>query len=84
MEDFPRLLDDKRQFNHAVFNINQSRQQRKRGTLDAPMSDSGQSRSFGDIGSMSGLLESGRGWAIFEYASSPWGKTRVQFRPALS
>jgi hypothetical protein len=27
----------------------------------------GQTRSFGDVGSMSGLLESGHGWAIYEY-----------------
>jgi len=24
-------------------------------------------RSFGDVGSMSGLPESGHGWAIYEY-----------------
>jgi hypothetical protein len=30
----------------------------------------GQSRSFGDIGSMSGLLESGHGWALYEWASA--------------
>jgi hypothetical protein len=29
----------------------------------------GQTRSFGDVGSMSGLLESGHGWAIYEYTS---------------
>jgi hypothetical protein len=28
----------------------------------------GQTRSFGDVGSMSGLTESGHGWAIYEYA----------------
>jgi len=28
------------------------------------MSALGQTRPFGDVGSMSGLLESGRGWAI--------------------
>jgi hypothetical protein len=27
----------------------------------------GQTRSFGDVGSMSGLPESGHGWAIYEY-----------------
>src|SRR6516225_6519868 len=27
----------------------------------------GQTRSFGDVGSMSGLPESGHGWAIHEY-----------------
>ena len=31
------------------------------------MSVRGQIRSFGDVGSMSGLLESGHGWAIYEY-----------------
>jgi hypothetical protein len=30
------------------------------------MSESGQSPSFGDVGSMSGLLENGHGWAIYE------------------
>jgi hypothetical protein len=28
---------------------------------------SSQTRSFGDVGSMSGLPESGHGWAIYEY-----------------
>jgi len=28
----------------------------------------GQTQSFGDVGSMSGLPESGHGWAIYEYA----------------
>jgi hypothetical protein len=27
----------------------------------------GHERSFGDVGSMSGLPESGHGWAIYEY-----------------
>jgi hypothetical protein len=27
----------------------------------------GQTRSFGFVGSMSGLRESGHGWAIYEY-----------------
>jgi hypothetical protein len=27
----------------------------------------GQTRSFGDVGSMSGLPESGHDWAIYEY-----------------
>ena len=27
----------------------------------------GQIRSFGDVGSMSGLPESGHGWAIYEH-----------------
>jgi hypothetical protein len=27
----------------------------------------GQTRSFGDVGSMSGSPESGHGWAIYEY-----------------
>ena len=31
------------------------------------MSESGQTRPFGDAGSMSGLPESGHGWAIYEY-----------------
>jgi hypothetical protein len=30
------------------------------------MSVEGQTRSFGDVGSMSGLPESGHGWAIYE------------------
>src|SRR5262249_47009596 len=29
----------------------------------------GHDRSFGDVGSMSGLRESGHGWAIYEYTS---------------
>src|SRR5262245_21353477 len=29
----------------------------------------GQTRSFGDVGSMSGLPESGHGWAIYEHTS---------------
>jgi len=33
-----------------------------------PMSLVGQTRSFGDVGSMSGLPESGHGSAIYEYA----------------
>ena len=32
-----------------------------------PMSQMGQTRTFGDVGSMSGLPESGHGWAIYEY-----------------
>ena len=28
-----------------------------------------QIRSFGDVGSMSGLRESGHGWAIYEFTS---------------
>jgi hypothetical protein len=31
------------------------------------MSALGHDRSFGDVGSMSGLPESGHGWAIYEY-----------------
>jgi hypothetical protein len=31
------------------------------------MSSLGQTRSFYDIGSMSGLPECGHGWAIYEY-----------------
>ena len=27
----------------------------------------GQTRSFGDVGSMSGLPKSGHGWALYEY-----------------
>jgi hypothetical protein len=34
-----------------------------------PMTGSGQIRSFGDVGSMSGLPESGQGWATYEYAT---------------
>jgi hypothetical protein len=33
----------------------------------ALMSPMGHTRSFGDVGSMFGLPESGYGWAIFEY-----------------
>jgi len=32
-----------------------------------PLPASGQIRSFGFVGSMSGLPESGHGWAIYEY-----------------
>jgi hypothetical protein len=31
--------------------------------------DGTQTRSFGDVGSMSGLPESGHGWAIYEYTT---------------
>jgi hypothetical protein len=31
------------------------------------MSQMGQTQSFGDVGSMSGLPESGHGWAIYEF-----------------
>jgi hypothetical protein len=31
------------------------------------MSVVGETRSLGDVGSMSGLPESGHGWAIYEY-----------------
>jgi hypothetical protein len=31
------------------------------------MTLAGQSRSFGGVGSMSGLPESGQGWSIYEY-----------------
>jgi hypothetical protein len=34
-----------------------------------PMSQMGHDRSFGDVGSMSGLPESGHGWATYEYPS---------------
>jgi hypothetical protein len=37
------------------------------GIANWPMSESGWTRSFGDVCSMSGLLESGQGWAIYEY-----------------
>ena len=36
---------------------------------------SGQSRSFGDVGSMSGLPEIGHGWATYEY--TPYSTIRV-------
>jgi len=41
-------------------------------TIVSPMSMSakGQTRSFGDVGSMSGLPESGHGGATYEY--TPW------------
>ena len=34
------------------------------------MTELGQTRSFGDVGSMSSLPESGHGWAIYEYTPS--------------
>jgi hypothetical protein len=37
--------------------------------LERPMSQLGQTRSFGDIGSMSGLAKSGHGAAIYEYTA---------------
>jgi hypothetical protein len=33
------------------------------------MAAQGHNRTFGDVGSMSGLLESGHDWAIYEYAT---------------
>jgi hypothetical protein len=33
------------------------------------MSESGQTLSFGEVGSMSGLPESGQDWAIYEYVT---------------
>jgi hypothetical protein len=36
-------------------------------SLEPSMSQLGQIRSFGDVGSMSGSSESGHGWAIYEY-----------------
>jgi hypothetical protein len=40
----------------------------RRGPISWPlMSALGQTRSFGDVGSMSGLPESGHDWAIYEY-----------------
>jgi hypothetical protein len=50
--------------------------------LRLTMSLMGQSRSYRDVGSMSGLLESGHDWAIYEYTrpnlihgsqAAPWG-----------
>ena len=38
-------------------------------SLEPRMSQRGQTRSFGDVGSMSGLPDSGHGWAIYEYTS---------------
>jgi hypothetical protein len=37
----------------------------------ALMSQMGHNRSFGDVGSMSGLPESGHGWATMNYDSTP-------------
>jgi len=37
------------------------------GISPQPMSARGHDRSFGDVSSMSGLRESGHGWAIYEY-----------------
>jgi hypothetical protein len=42
-------------------------------SLEPPMSQLGQTRSFGFVGSMSGLPESGHGWAIYEYTPSCQG-----------
>src|SRR5215469_7944036 len=42
-------------------------QRKKTGSPTAAM---GHDRSFGDLGSMSGLRESGHGWAIYESMSS--------------
>jgi hypothetical protein len=39
-------------------------------SIEPPMSQMGQTRSFGDVGSMSGLPESGHGWAIYARAST--------------
>ena len=41
----------------------------------------GHSRSFGDVGLMSGLLENGDGWAIYEYTAWP-AKLAATPRPA--
>jgi hypothetical protein len=35
--------------------------------LEQQMAATGQTKSFGDVGSMSGLPESGHGWASYEY-----------------
>jgi hypothetical protein len=35
--------------------------------IDHRMAEMGQTRSFVFVGSMSGLPESGHGWAIYEY-----------------
>ena len=42
----------------------------------------GQSRSFGDVGSMSGLPESGHGWALYEYTCSSSAIVRREFHHA--
>jgi hypothetical protein len=36
-------------------------------SIEAAMSEIGHDRSFGEVGSMSGLPESGHGWPIYEY-----------------
>jgi len=52
----------------AAYRIGQDRVRVPRCEISArPTAASGQSRSFGDVGSMSGLPESGHGWAIYEY-----------------
>jgi hypothetical protein len=38
----------------------------QRNRIDRRMAEMGQTQSFGDVGSMSGLPESGHGWAIYE------------------
>jgi hypothetical protein len=43
----------------------------------------GQTRSYGDVGSMSGLPESGHDWAIYEYTPlEEQGTSRTRVRPA--
>src|SRR5262249_12187341 len=39
--------------------------------LERPMSEAGQTRSFSDVGSMSGLPDSGHGWAIKRPSLTP-------------
>jgi hypothetical protein len=54
-------------------------QRKKTGSPTAAL---GQNRSFGDVGSMSGLPESGQGWAIYEY-TQPDRLPSLPTRPPL-
>jgi len=44
------------------------------------MSVLGQTRSFGEVGSMSGLPESGQGCAIYEYATRNYRREYMRRR----
>jgi hypothetical protein len=51
------------------------------------MSGSGQTQPFGDVGSISGLLENGHGWVIYEYEPlvlRTWSFSSAAALPALS
>jgi hypothetical protein len=50
-----------------IANLSYGRRLLPCGILFQAMSLVGQTRSFGDVGSMSGLTETGHSWAIYEY-----------------